>query len=121
MAKKKINNEAIITALLQYGTVTAAAKALNATPRTIYNRMKDLEFRAAYMEARNDILRQAVFNINSSLTAAIDTVAEIMTDKEVKPAIRLQAAQVIIGNVSKFTQRLAADERASATATFDFF
>ena len=65
------------------------------------------------MEAKNDIIRKAVYSINQKLAAAIDSVSEIMTDKDVNPAVRLQAAQVIINNAGKFADRLTAEETAS--------
>lgn len=113
MAEKAISNEEIIAALLQNGTIKEAARAAGTTPRTIYDRMKDREFRAEYMEAKNDIVRKAIFTINEKLGAAVDTVAEIMADKEINPAIRLQAAQTIMNNAGKFAERLAREEYSS--------
>lgn len=113
MAKTKCTDEQIIAALLQHGTIKEAAQACDISPRTIYERMDNREFRAQYMEAKNDIVRKAVYSINQKLSAAIDSVSEIMTDKDVNPAVRLQAAQVIINNAGKFADRLTADETAS--------
>lgn len=115
MAKntKAISNEEIIAALLQHGTVREAAEAAGTTPRTIYDRMKDREFRADYMEAKNDIIRKAVYSINAKLSEAIDAVADIMNDADTNPAVRLQAAQTIINNAAKFAERLTKDERQS--------
>lgn len=109
-------NEQIIAALLQHGTIKDAAAAVGVKPRTIYDRMQTREFRAEYMEAKNDIIRKAVFSINHKLSAAIDAVCEIMTDKETSPAVRLQAAQTIINNASKFAERLTRDEYQSREA-----
>ena len=53
--------------------------------------------------------------------AAIDAVAEIMTDKEVNAAVRLQAAQTIINNAGKFADRLTKDEQTTAEFTKDPF
>lgn len=120
---KAISNEEIIAALLQHGTIKDAAAAAGTTPRTIYDRMNDREFRAEYMEAKNDIIRKAVFTINEKLSAAIDAVAEIMTDKDNNPAVRLQAAQTILNNAGKFAERLAHDEyqsRNEGKGPFDF-
>ena len=120
---KAISNEEIIAALLQHGTIKDAAAAAGTTPRTIYDRMNDREFRAEYMEAKNDIIRKAVFTINEKLSAAIDTVADIMTDKDNNPAIRLQAAQTILNNAGKFAERLTHDEyqsRNEGKSPFDF-
>ena len=113
MAAKTISNAKIIAALLQHGTIKDAAKAAGTSPRTIYDRMNDREFRAEYMEAKNDIIRKAVFSINEKLSEAIEAVADIMKDKEVNPAIRLQAAQTILSNAGKFASRLTTDERQS--------
>ena len=120
---KAISNEEIIAALLQHGTIKDAAAAAGTTPRTIYDRMNDREVRAEYMEAKNDIIRKAVFTINEKLSAAIDAVAEIMTDKDNNPAVRLQAAQTILNNAGKFAERLTHDEyqsRNEGKSPFDF-
>lgn len=119
---KAISNEEIISSLLQHGTIKEAATAAGTTPRTIYDRMNDREFRSQYMEAKNDIIRKAVFTINTQLAAAVDVVADIMNDRETNPAIRLQAAQVLINNAGKFADRLARDEyqsRNEAKGPFD--
>ena len=108
-----ISNEEIIAALLQHGTIKAAADAAGIGTRTIYDRMNDKQFRAEYAQAKADIVRQAVFSINGKLAAAIEAVADIMTDKEVNPATRLQAAQTIINNAGKFAERLTKDETAA--------
>lgn len=112
-----VSDEQIIAALLQHGTMKEAAAACGIAPRTIYDRMDKREFRAAYLEAKNDIIRKAVFTINEKLSDAVTTVADIMTDKDTNPAVRLQAAQVIINNAGKFSERLATDEHASRIAS----
>ena len=68
------------------------------------------EFQALYKAAKADLIRAAVFDMNNKLQEAIDTVAEIMTDQDNNPAIRLQAAQTILNNAAKFSQRLQAEE-----------
>ena len=112
---KAVSNEEIISALLQHGTIKDAAQAAGTTPRTIYDRMKTREFRAEYMEAKSAIIRKAVFSINEKLSAAIEAVAEIMTNEENNPAVRLQAAQTIINNAGKFAERLTREEYQSRT------
>lgn len=112
MARKK-NNEEIIAALLQHGTIKEAAAAAGISPRTIYDRMGDKDFRAEYIAAKTDIIRAAVYSINAKLSAAVDTVNEVMTNKENNAAVRLQAANIIINNASKFSNRLTDEERES--------
>lgn len=106
----KASDEKIIAALLDGGTIKNAATALDISERTIYDRMTTGGFQELYKNAKADLLRAAVIKINSHLQAAIDTAAEIMTDKDNNPAIRLQAAQTILNSAGKFAQRLQADE-----------
>lgn len=113
---KAVSNEVIIAALLQHGTIKEAAAAAGTTSRTIYDRMKDNEFRAEYKAAKCDIIRTATINVTGKLGAAIDAVAEIMNDPEVNPAVRLQAAQTIINNAGKIASRLDDEEAASIAA-----
>lgn len=105
-----VSDEQIIAAILNNRTLKAAAAAAGISERALYDRMNDGEFQALYKAAKADLIRAAVFNLNSKLQEAIDTVAEIMTDQENNAAIRLQAAQTILNNAGKFAQRLAADE-----------
>lgn len=127
MAKNKaVSDEELIAALLQHGTIREAAAAAGTAPRTFYDRMKDTDFRALYTEAKNDVLRKAVFAINDRLSEAVDTVTAIMSDPNNNPAIRLQAAQTIINNAAKFSERLVKDEETSRTladpiASLSFF
>ena len=108
-----VSNEAIIAALMQHGTIKAAADALKAAPRTIYDRMRDKDFRVEYMEAKNEIIRAALISLNANLSAAIKAVADIMNDPKTNPAVRLQAAQTIINNAGKFADRLTTGEHDS--------
>lgn len=110
MAAKKVSDEQITAALLTTGTIKAAAAAVGISERTIYDRMNDGEFQAVYKAAKADLMRATVSKINGQLQAAVDTIAEIMTDKENSAATRLQAAQAILNNAGKFMQRLQADE-----------
>lgn len=111
MAKEKaITDEQIIAALLNHGTIKAAAGAVGISERALYDRMSKGEFQALYKAAKADLIRAAVLNINRQLQAAIDTVVEVMQDPDTNAAVRLQAAQTILNNAGKFAQRLQVDE-----------
>jgi hypothetical protein len=107
---KKVSDETIIAALLNNGTLKAAAAAAGVSERTIYDRMNEGEFQALYKAAKADLIRAAVFSLNSKVQAAIDTVTAVMQDENNNAAVRLQAAQTILNNAGKFAQRLQADE-----------
>lgn len=111
MAKSKaVSDELLISALLNNGTIKAAAAAAGISERTLYDRMNDGEFQALYKGAKADLIRAAVFSLNSKVQAAIDTVTAVMQDENNNAAVRLQAAQTILNNAGKFAQRLQADE-----------
>jgi len=104
------SDEELISALLANGTIKAAAAAVGLSERAMYDRMNTGEFQALYKAAKADLMRGAVVTMNGQLLAAINTVVEIMQDPENNPAIRLQAAQTILNNAGKFTQRLQESE-----------
>ena len=111
MAKgKAVSDELLISALLNNGTIKAAAAAAGVSERTLYDRMNEGQFQALYKAAKADLIRAAVFSLNSKVQAAIDTVAAVMQDENNNAAVRLQAAQTILNNAGKFAQRLAANE-----------
>lgn len=115
-----ISDEEIIAALLQHGTIKDAAEAVGIAPRTIYDRMQQKAFVEIYQDAKTDIMRAAVHNLDKQLSAAVDAVAGIMTDQGVNPAVRLQAAQTILNTAGKFSLRLEQDENKSREIRRDF-
>ena len=108
--EKAISDEQIVAALLSAGTIREAAGAVGLSERAIYDRMRGAEFDILYNGAKADLLRSAVLGINEHLQDAINTIAHIMADEKNNPAIRLQAAQTIINNAAKFSQRLTEAE-----------
>jgi len=107
---KAISDEQIIAALLNYKTIKEAAAAVGLSERAIYDRMNAGSFKTLYLNAKADIMRSAVISLNENITAAVQTIADVMNDKNNNPAIRLQAAQTLLNNAAKFTQRLTEQE-----------
>lgn len=107
---KTVSDEQIIAALMSNGTIKATAAAVGVTERTIYDRMSSGGFKALYKSAKADVVRKAVFELNNQIGAAVETVVSIMGDEAINPAIRLQAAQTVLNNANKFSERLSADE-----------
>lgn len=117
----KVSDEKIIAALLQHGTIKEAAKAAGVSVRTIYDRMQDMKFTAAYMEANNDVLRKAITNLNKHIGEAINTVAEIINNPEVNPATRLQAAQTMLSYIDKYTNHIERTNRKSIVVDYTYW
>ena len=118
MASKKnqtaVSDEEIIAALLNSGSIAQAAELTGIAPRTIYDRMGTRDFKAAYSAAKSDLVRAAVLTMNRSLSAAVEVVTGIMNDEKNNAGTRLQAAKMIIENAAKFSDRMAAEDKATA-------
>lgn len=108
---KVISDEVIIAALMNNGTIKDAAAAVGISERTLYDRMNNGSFKEQYQSAKADLVRKAVYELNKQIGTAVNTVVEIMNDSTVNPAIRLQAAQTILNNANKFSDRLNGDEQ----------
>lgn len=104
---QKYSDEAIVAAILQAGTICEAAKTLGVSPRMVYDRMQNQNFCSLYTQAKADILREAVSNINRRISKAVDVIAEVMDDADNNAAIRLQAANAILTHAGKLNERLA--------------
>lgn len=108
----KVTDEQLIAGLLQYGSIRATAAALHTGESTIYARMKNGEFKEQYLQARADLLRDAVQEIAQQRKIALQVISDVMQDKETNPATRLQAAQTIINSEGKYLQQLQEAEKA---------
>lgn len=128
MASKKntaVSDEQIIAALMSHNTVAEAGAAVGLSPRAMYDRMSDGEFKTLYRAAKADIIKAATATLNNKVQQAINTMTEIMENKDVTPAIRLQAATAILNHAGKFAERLDVAESMVlaqiASNNFDVF
>lgn len=80
----------------------------------IYARLRDTEFKARYDKARRDMLTQSAAALQTHLDAAIEAMGEIVSDKETNPQTRLNAAEAVIRNTLKLTERTDVLERLEA-------
>ena len=107
---KTVSNEALIAALLEYGTVSKAADAVGLAPRSVYDRFQDKDFQSDYTEAKTDAFRGGVLLLNRKLESAITVISEIAEDKDVNAAVRLQAAGLLIKSAAAFNAALGQTE-----------
>lgn len=114
MARKRLQDEEIIAALIAEGSIKGAAASLKCTTRTLYERMKKPEFKALYSQAKADILKTATAKLQGNLCGAIDTLTEIMTDKEAPKQTRANCAVSVLQYGAKFTEATDIIERLEA-------
>ena len=108
MAKntQTVSDEQIISALMTAGTAQKAAEMCGISPRTLYSRMNARSFQELHRAVKADILRKATNELNSRIDDAVNTISEIMLNKEVSSSDRLKAAGMILDNAGKFLDRL---------------
>lgn len=106
-----VADELIIIALLEYPTILAAAESLKITPQTIYNKLENDNFKIKYNLYKTKILNHNMGRLQGLLTESINTLEEIIENKENPPNIRLQASNIIFNNYLKLTNTLEIVER----------
>ena len=120
MDKKRLSNEEIIAALISCGSIKEAAGVLGYTVRTVYERMKDPDFRDQYAQAKNEIVKAAAAKLQGNLCVAVDTLVAVMTDAQAGNQTRVNAATAILQYGARYTEatdiieRLEAVEKAQA-------
>lgn len=111
------SDDAIICALLANGTTADAAAALGCNPRTIRIRLQKPTFRARYERERSEILRACSARLHSRLVDAVDTLAEIMQDRNTAAQTRANAAQTILQTALRYTELVDIVSRIDALET----
>ena len=114
MTRKRLTDEAIITALIEQGSIKGAAASLKCTTRTLYERMKKPEFKALYTHAKGEILKAATAKLQGQVTGAIDTLVEIRDDHEAPKQTRANCAVNILQYAARFTETTDIIERLEA-------
>lgn len=101
----KRKDELILAALLSNPTVREAASICGMSETQIYARLRNKSFKEKYDEARKELLEQNTAALQSHISAAIDTMGEIVSDPEASQQVRLNAAEAIIRNSLKLTEQ----------------
>lgn len=90
------HQERAIAALIQYGTITAAAKAAGIGEATLRRWMKRPTFSKAYDEARRELVSSTVRLLQRAGGAALATLVKIMTNEGAAATARTQAARTVL-------------------------
>ena len=86
-----------LNAILQYGTVLAAAKSSGVGSRTIHRFLtEDETFKAAYHEAQEQQLNLIQVSLQTHCQKAAQVLLEIMSDRSQPPSVRVSAAKNIL-------------------------
>ncbi len=102
---RRLTDAEIVSALIECGTIKAAADRLGVQIKTIYARMKRDEFKDLYNKAKTDLVKAATAKMQGYLVEACEVVAEIMKDATTAQQTRLNAADCIIRNTIRMLEQ----------------
>lgn len=114
MPRKKLQDEAIIAALISEGSVKGAADSLGCNTKTVYARMRLPAFKKMYSQAKGDILKAATAKLQGNLCDAINTLTQIMKDPASPPQTRANCAVSVLQYGSKYIEQTDIVERLEA-------
>jgi hypothetical protein len=93
--------ELAIAALLTCSAITDAAKQCSIGEVTLHRWLKDATFQAAYREARRAVVQQAITQVQRATGEAVETLRNVMQDRESPASARVSAAKAILETAVK--------------------
>ena len=112
--KKRLADETIIAALVEAGSIRAAAEKVGFTPRTLDERMKSPAFRERYNQAKGELLKAATAKLQAHLAGAVETLAKIMEDDGTAAQTRANCAVSILQYGARYAEATDIVERLEA-------
>lgn len=86
----------LIAALLAKPTQEAAAAKAKVPRSTMYRWLRDEAFLTRYRAAQRDLFAHAMARLQGATSEALDTLREVMTDKQSPAAARVTAARTVL-------------------------
>lgn len=111
MKKSLVNKEKVLSALLSSMTRKEAAEKSGISERTIYAYLQEPEFRERYEAEKRAILNRTGIMLQKSMQPAIQTLYDIVNDKEAGNSARIQAARSILEYGIKTTELIEVYKR----------
>lgn len=103
-----------IRALLNKPTIELAAKESQVGESTLYHWLRQDDFRQALTAAESDALDNASRRLVSLTEHAISLITQTMADKQMHPALRLRAAQIVLENMLRLRELRSIEQRLAA-------
>lgn len=114
----KVTDNEILTALLQNGSPSAAAKQLGISHTTVIKRIRTPKFAEKLKECQDMLLQSAVSTMKVRLSESLDTLSKIMKNPKAPYSVRVNAADCMLRHcrgyieTSEIPQRIKELEKA---------
>lgn len=93
-----------LEALLNSRTRSEAAKLAGVAESTMRRYLHEDDFRREYESRQGEILDDAVSNAKRTLSQSLETLSNIMDDREVAPSVRMSAARSLFDSKIKLIE-----------------
>ena len=93
LSRKK---EQAIAALLSQPSIVGAAKKVGIGEKTLFRWLQLDEFQRAYKAARRQVIDQAIAQIQSVLSEAVQTLLSVMSDDATPATAKVSAARALL-------------------------
>lgn len=100
-----VSDEAIISALLTYGTNKQVASALNMSESNLYKRMASTEFKRKYNKAKSQIVSQTTALLQKATAEAVSVIVNTLTDKKASAQTKINAGDILLRNSLRYTEQ----------------
>jgi len=92
----KLKQEKVIMSLLTEPTYSQAAKKAGVGETTLYRWLDDETFNRAFKNARRKSFSQSISHLQQATALAVETLKDVMEDKESPASSRVTAAKAVI-------------------------
>ena len=92
----RVTDSALISALLTCPTIKLASESVGLSEQAVYSRLRKVDFREKLQSARNDQFQVISSKLEDANFKALDTLINILDDKEVSAGIKVRASQTLL-------------------------
>ena len=92
----RITDNQLISALLSCPTIKLASESVGLSEQAVYSRLRKPGFREKLQNARNDQFQVISSKLEDANFRALDTLINILDDKEVSAGVKVRAAQTLL-------------------------
>lgn len=120
--QRKKAEDAVLLALACGASVEQAARQCGLSPRTVYRRVAEPEFRQRVQALRGDMASRTAGTLTAAATEAVRTLLELLKGSASSSSVRLGAARAVleiglkVREVTDFEERLSALEQQQGVA-----
>lgn len=92
----RVTDNALISALLSCPTIKQASDEVGLSEQSVYSRLRKPDFRAQLQNARDNQFQVISSKLEDANFKALDTIIDILDDKETSAGIRVKAARTLL-------------------------